>query len=54
MMVSSRARYDTELLKDVQQVITEKLVSVVAQTAAATPYRHVTPGKKLATLKELL
>ena len=46
MVGSSRARCGTELLKDVQQVITEKLVSVVAQTAAATPYTHVTPGRK--------
>ena len=46
MMVSSKARYDTELLEDVQQVITEKLVSAMAQTAVATPYRHVPRGKK--------
>ena len=51
MIVSSKARYDTELLKDVQQVITEKLVSVPQQP----PHIRMLPQEKnLAALMELL
>ena len=50
LMVNSRARYDTELLKDVQQVITEKLVSVPQQP----PHIGMLPQEKnLATFREL-
>ena len=48
MMVSSRARYDTELLKDVQQVSETNWFQPWhrPQQSSVTPYRHVPSGRK--------